>query len=446
MTSLAAATEELQFTHQVNNLKVQTANDLVIEYKCNGRGNYQRMDPGMSKQIKDYLNKSLVAFWVKNAGTFFLLDFETMQQFNVSTGFRRSIRYRGSCIPTQSAKRKRYDHILCREVDKRSRVESIDLTSSACAPIRATPQSNVNSVPLSLVAQPSASVGITPTISAEKNINHEPQIEVCGPAYKTAVRCGQVARRKLAQIRWLQLSRCKFVQDMRTLPQKQRLFNPDPIPEEDKRFPIEQVRHLERGGITVHEILPSVTWSRNRRYFNMLHEEEKQLYAGHGTSTNPAKIKHFAWHGAPAECIRGILEYGFLVGPAPRVGNRYGHGVYLSTEGYGRYSMNPTYSQPDVSGFRFMLLCEVLPGTVEASTSQQTRPSGLNVHSGVDQLPGASMHVFYTYDMNVRISPKYLVVIHPPVTDTIMSLVPNELQVAVAETNDPSDVVLIDCT
>ena len=97
----------LRLLTQVNNLKVQTANDLVIEYKCNGRGNYQRMDPGMSKQIKDYLNKSLVAFWVKNAGTFFLLDFETMQQFNVSTGFRRSIRYRGSCIPTQSAAKKR---------------------------------------------------------------------------------------------------------------------------------------------------------------------------------------------------------------------------------------------------------------------------------------------------------------------------------------------------
>lgn len=249
----------------------------------------------------------------------------------------------------------------------------------------------------------------------------------------------------------LQLSRCKFVQDMRMLAPEGRLFNPDPIPEEDPRFPIQQVRHLENVGITVHEISPTFTWSRNRRYFELLYDEEKRLYAAHATNAGPAKIKHFAWHGAPADCIRGILEYGFLVGPSPRVGNRYGHGVYLSTENYGRYSMNPTYSQRDGTGFRFMLLCEVLPGTVEASTEKQTRPSSLSVHSGVDQLPGASMHVFYTFDMNVRISPKYLVIVHPNVTEAIMNLVPNELQVPTAvpvqETNEPnSGLVVIDCT
>ena len=109
--------------------------------------------------------------------------------------------------------------------------------------------------------------------------------------------------------------------------------------------------------------------------------------------------------------------------------------------------MNATYSQPDTSGFQFMLLCEVLPGTVEASTSQQIRPSSISVHSGVDQLPGASMHVFYTFDMNVRISPKYLVIIHPPVTDGVMNSVPNEMQIpaplTVSAANEP---VVIDCT
>lgn len=414
--------------------------DFVIEFRSSAKScSYQRMSPYMSNQIKGYLKTPLNAFWVKNPanGAFLLFDFETMQQFNVSTGYRRTLR----CInyknnPATSGKRKRRDA---------QSVNSIDLTNSDCVPIDAVQSAATGSTNAAAsLAQPSSSHVINQNDVAKKNTD---LLAICCSAYKAPVFCGQAARKKLAQIRLLQLSRCKFVQDTRCLPKERRLFNPDPIPEDDPNFPINQVRHLDRGGISVHEISPSGTWNRNRQYFDLLYEEEKKLYAAHATSDGPAKIKHFAWHGAPADCIRGILEYGFLVGPTPRVGNRYGHGVYLSTEKYGRYSMNATYSQPDTSGFQFMLLCEVLPGTVEASVSQQIRPSSVNVHSGVDQLPGASMHVFYTFDMNVRISPKYLVIIHPGVTDAVMNLVPNEMRVpttiTVSEANEP---VVIDCT
>lgn len=413
----------------------------------NKPGSYHPMPEYIAQKIRYYLNRLLVAFWVINAETdaFLLFDFESMQQFNVSTGYRRSIRCRKRSAQTLSGKRK-WDDMDSLDSGNPT---AIDLTNSSnFAPISSTqnPTATAASPSASLVQPPDAHAITQNVIPKCKNCEHS---EVCGPAYETPFICGSVARIKLDHIRALQLSRCQFIQDMRSLPQESRLFNPEPISEEDKRFPMAQVKHLGRGGITVHDILPSATWARNRRYFDLLYNEENALYAAHSTTDGPAKIKHFAWHGAPAECIRGILEYGFLVGPTPRVGNRYGHGIYLSTETYGRYSMNHVYSQPDLAGFKFLLLCEVLPGTVEASTSGQTRPSNLSLHSGVDKLPGATMHVFYTFDMNVRICPKYLVVVHPPVTEAVMNLVPNEFQVptvVLGTDNEANDMVIIDCT
>jgi len=47
------------------------------------------------------------------------------------------------------------------------------------------------------------------------------------------------------------------------------------------------------------------------------------------------------------------------------------------------------------------------------------------MHSGVDRLPSPSMHIIYTHDMNVRISPKFVVCIHPEVTADILNNIQN---------------------
>ena len=127
-------------------------------------------------------------------------------------------------------------------------------------------------------------------------------------------------------------------------------------------------------------------------------------------------MKHYAWHGGPKHCIRGILECGFLISQTPRIGNRFGHGIYLSTEAFGRNSCHKAYSKPDSSGYQYLLLCEVLPGTAEPTMYGQVRSSNIDrVHSGVDQFPNPTMHIFWSYDMNCRIRPKYLVIIPPPI-------------------------------
>lgn len=226
-------------------------------------------------------------------------------------------------------------------------------------------------------------------------------------------------RRTVAEIRKMHLQRSPLVCEMSRLSEDKQLFDPAPICQNDSRYPIEQMKHLRSSGrlsgrdITVHAVRPSRIWKRNRRHFELLHQEEKDFFSVYNQPGKPLKLIHHAWHGAPSKNIKGILECGFLSAPQARVGRVYGHGIYLATEDHADYSMRDRFSAPDTAGFKYILLCEVLPGTVEASTRNQTHPTSNEVHSGVDQLPAPSMHVFFTYDMNVRISPKYVVCIHP---------------------------------
>ena len=235
------------------------------------------------------------------------------------------------------------------------------------------------------------------------------------PMMQGATSCGPVARRMLARIRFMHVRLSRFVQNMAQKPVHEQLFDPTPMSHSDPAFPIEQIKFLQRPGVTVHAVRPTRLWRRHRTYFDLLLAEEQKLY-NHNTDTGVVpKLKHFAWHGAPVRCIRGILDVGFLVTPTPRVGNMFGHGVYLATEQNARYSLSDQYSKPDGQGFKYLLLCEVLPGTVEVSKRGQFRPADASAHSGVDQLPDASMHIFYSNDMNVRISPKFMVCVHPAV-------------------------------
>jgi len=325
--------------------------------------------------------------WLENSTGFYLFDFETMQLHNINTGYRRSIRFGG-----QSS-------------------SLIDLTDDSNA---------ASNSGLSSVANETER-GVTTTIPKKQKQEEEQAAGVCGPAFEGGWLCGPTAERKLAELRQVTLERSPLVSEMKRLPQSQQLFDPVPIPPSDARFPIEQIKHLKFGGITVHEVRPTRMWKRNRSHFDLLLQEERRVFSP--ASKNPdntPKLVHFGWHGAPAQSIRGILECGFLSVPTARVGRIHGHGIYLSTETHARYTRSDRFSVPDSAGFKYILLCEVLPGSVEVSERGQTHPSSKIRHSGVDRLPNASMHIFYTYDMNVRISPKFLICIHPKVSTNIL--------------------------
>lgn len=323
--------------------------------------------------------------WLENSTGFYLFDFEIMQLHNINTGYRRSIRFGGQGSSL------------------------IDLTDDSNDPS----SSSVNK---------ETECGITTTIPKKQKQEEEQEqaAGVCGPAFEGGWLCGTTAEKKLAEIRQLSLQRSPLVSEMRRLPQSEQLFDPVPIPPSDARFPIEQIKHLKFGGLTVHEVRPTRMWKRNRSHFDLLLQEEKEVFSESKKTGSTPKLVHSAWHGAPAKNIRGILECGFLSVPTARVGRVYGHGIYLSTETHARYTRSDRFSVPDSAGFKYILLCEVLPGSVEVSERGQTHPTSQIRHSGVDRLPSASMHIFYTYDMNVRISPKFVVCIHPKVSTHIL--------------------------
>jgi len=311
----------------------------IVTYKTHA-GTYRQFCPKVNAAISSCLDQNLQAFWVCDdaADTFFMLDLESMQRHDISTG--------------------------------RSR------------PIRLENQAN------------------------------------CGVDQSSKCLCGEQAGRKLTLVRLLQIQRSPLITEMRQLPAAKQFFDPAPMRIKDPRFPFDQIKHLRHGGLTVHAVRPTTAWKRNRRCFDALLAEEQKMFA---TPEGVPQLKHFAWYGAPADFIKGILEFGFLPGHCMRAQP----GVCLSTESHARYSMQDHFSKPDAAGFKYILLCEVLPGSVEVSQQGQVRPQTEHTHSGVDKLPGASMHVFYSYDMNVRVSPKFVVCIHPKVTADLMQRVPN---------------------
>jgi len=347
---------------------------------------YKTLSSKTCAKIHDYLRRGVKTFWLQNDtdACSYLFDFESMQRHNISTGYRRSIRFRDqepSCI---------------------------DLTDDSNALDSPSYLSAVNK-------------NTNCTVIIKKQA-----VNVCGPAFEGNWVCGAMAEKKLAKIRQLNLQRSPLIREISQLPECQQVFDPVPISPCDERFPIEQIKHLNFGGLTVHKVRPTRMWKRNRSHFDLLLEEEKEFFSAYKQPNKNLKLVHWAWHGAPAKSISGILECGFLSVPSARVGRVYGHGIYLSTEQHAQYSKRDRFSAPDSEGFKYLLLCEVLPGSAEVSEKGQTHPSSKVMHSGVDRMPSPSMHIFYTYDMNVRISPKYVVCIHPEVTKDILNNICNE--------------------
>ena len=367
-------------------------------------GDYQVFSMKENNEINFHLSKGRKSFWLKSEsrGSYYLYDIETMQQHNIDTGHRRSIRF--------------------------SKPEPvIDLTIEPCDLTRAKSSDTVCQIPLVSSNENDFLQRLTELqdrVQEQQRQNNT--IDYCGPAFEGVWICGAIANRKFLEIRRLQLQESSLVNEMRRLPVNEQLFDPVPISPSDSRFPMEQVKHLGSGGLTVHEIRQTRRWKRTRSHFDLLLKEENDLFSMYKQNDTPLHLIHYGWHGAPAESIKGILECGFLSVPTARVGRCYGHGIYLATESNAQYSKRDRFSVPDAAGFKYLLLCEMLPGTVEVSTSGQIHPSSHLAHSGVDRMPDPQMHVFFTNDMNVRICPKFVVCILPKVTERILSQVQHE--------------------
>jgi len=388
-----------------------------VEYKGSaGLGDYQEFPVKENNDINSHLSKGRKSFWLKSesSGCYYLYDVETMQQHNINTGYRRSIRF-----------------------SEPEPEPVIDLTVEPGDLIRAGSNDSIDSV--CQIPVVTSNVGnFLQRSSAKRQEDHDMQeqlqqhqrhhqtIDYCGQAFAGAWLCGAITNRKLLEIRRLQLQGSWLMNEMRGLPTHEQLFDPEPISPSDSRFPMEQIKYLGCGGLTVHEVRQTRMWKRSRSHFDLLLKEEKDYFSIYKKGDTPLHLVHFGWHGAPAESIKGILECGFLSVPTARVGRCYGHGIYLATKKYATYSKRDRFSVPDAAGFKYLLLCEVLPGTVEVSKSGQTHPSSNLTHSGVDRMPKPMMHVFFTHDMNVRISPKFVVCILPPVTEHILSRVQQE--------------------
>jgi len=169
-------------------------------------------------------------FWLQNDtdACSYLFDFESMQRHNISTGYRRSIRFRDQ---------------------EPSFIDLTDDKNTNC---------NLN------------------TATTKKQA-----VNVCGPAFEGGWVCGTMAEKKLAKIRQLNLQRSPLVSEISRLPECQQVFDPVPISPCDDRFPIEQIKHLNFGGLTVHEVRPTRMWKRNRSHFDLLLEEEKEFFSAY---------------------------------------------------------------------------------------------------------------------------------------------------------------------
>jgi len=376
-----------------------------MEFKSSiGSNHYTEISVKTNTEIQFNLSKGQKSFLFQNDinGQYYLFDSETMQQHNINTGYRRSVRFKKQELSNMN----NGDFDILDSFGVFHEIED-NLIKQSAMQLEEDEEGDEQ-------------------VELQQQEQEQQPVDICCAAFENEWICGEISNQKLMRIRQLQSQRSPLVNEMLQLSEEYQLFDPSPISPTDSRFPMEQIKHLNYGGLSVHSVRPTRMWKRNRRHFDLLHEEETDIFSMYKRGDQPVKLTHFGWHGAPAHNIKGILECGFLSAPTARVGRCYGHGVYIATEKNASYSRRDRFSVPDAAGFKYMLLCELLPGTVEVSRKDQTHPRNPLSHSGVDRMPNPTMHVFYTYDMNVRISPKFVVCIHPEVPQEVLTQMQSE--------------------
>ncbi|XP_050265131.1 probable inactive poly [ADP-ribose] polymerase SRO3 [Quercus robur] len=126
---------------------------------------------------------------------------------------------------------------------------------------------------------------------------------------------------------------------------------------------------------------------------------EKQIEmikAARGTSNGPV----FAWYGASAKGVEGILKHGFAV-------PNNGTGIYLSHVDLPHISA--LRLEADDNGEKHLILCRVILGNVERVGPQQCHPSSEIFDTGVDDIKNPKWYVVWCTNMNSHILPECVV-------------------------------------
>ncbi|XP_023537456.1 probable inactive poly [ADP-ribose] polymerase SRO3 [Cucurbita pepo subsp. pepo] len=117
----------------------------------------------------------------------------------------------------------------------------------------------------------------------------------------------------------------------------------------------------------------------------------------------------YAWYGASATSLAGILAHGFGEPLQVPAADTHGIGVYLSPLGLPH--LCSTLSEADEDGIKHMVLCRVILGNVEKveAGSQQSHPSSTEFDTGVDDPTCPKRYIVWCSNMNRHILPEYIV-------------------------------------
>ncbi|XP_038885304.1 probable inactive poly [ADP-ribose] polymerase SRO3 [Benincasa hispida] len=118
----------------------------------------------------------------------------------------------------------------------------------------------------------------------------------------------------------------------------------------------------------------------------------------------------YAWYGASARTLAGILAHGFGEPvQVPSSDTTHGIGVYLSPLGLPHLSSK--LSEADGNGVKHVVLCRVILGKIEKveAGSQQCHPSSTEFDTGVDDPTFPKRYIVWCSNMNRHILPEYIV-------------------------------------
>ncbi|XP_019095152.1 PREDICTED: probable inactive poly [ADP-ribose] polymerase SRO2 isoform X2 [Camelina sativa] len=129
-----------------------------------------------------------------------------------------------------------------------------------------------------------------------------------------------------------------------------------------------------------------------------------------------ANVK-YGWYAGSKEEIESIVSYGFSnqdVGKFEGDPCSHGVGIHLVPSKCSLLAASAT--EPDEEGLRHLLLCRLILGKPELTTSgsKQSYPSSPEFDSGVDDLRNPRNYVIWSCNMNSHILPSYIVSFRSP--------------------------------
>ncbi|XP_059453617.1 probable inactive poly [ADP-ribose] polymerase SRO3 [Corylus avellana] len=138
--------------------------------------------------------------------------------------------------------------------------------------------------------------------------------------------------------------------------------------------------------------------------FEVFQKQIETVKAARGASNTV-----YAWYGASAKDVAGVLAHGFSVSNKVSGTETNGVGIYLYPMGLPHISA--LQSETDDNGQKHMILCRVILGNVEEvqAGSQQCHPSSEDFDTGADDPKNPERYVVWFADMNRNILPECVV-------------------------------------